>query len=95
MRPRRDAAAEPRADQALVDERLVVAEQSHRVDHRHHRRRAGAARRSIDLGVGEDRHVPQVGALVARRAGEDRAVDAAQPRLERMRDGLRRFDRVA
>src|SRR5262245_5234004 len=93
-RARADAAGEARADEALVDERFVVGEQAHRVDDRHHRARAGAARRSVDFGVGEDRDVAKIGALVARRAGEDRAVDAAQARLERMRDRRGRFDGV-
>ena len=56
------------------------AEQAHRVDHRHHRRGARAAGRAIHFGVGEDRDVAQVGAFVARRPGEDRAVDARASR---------------
>ena len=38
-----DAAVEACADQALVHERQLVAQQPHLVEHRHHRRRAGAA----------------------------------------------------
>ena len=68
LRARGDAARERRADQALVDERLVVDEQAHRVEHGHHGRRAGAAGRPIHLRVGEDRHVAQVRAARRWRA---------------------------
>ena len=59
----------------------------------------GAARRAVDLAVGEDRDVPLRERLVALVLPEDDAVDAAQLRLERMDDvvlGLdRRLDRAA
>ena len=49
-----------RADDALVHEGAVVGQHAHLVEHRHHRGGAGAAGRSIDLGVGEHRDVAQV-----------------------------------
>ena len=67
-------------------------EQAHLGQHRHHRARAGAARRSIDFRVGEDRHVAQVGVGRGRRPGEDRAVDALEQRLVRGARPSRRFD---
>ena len=75
-----DAAPEGRADDALVHERHVVQQQAHVVQHRHHRRGAGAARRAIDFGVGEDRDVAQVRVGQLRRRGEDRAVDPFEAR---------------
>ena len=77
-----------------MHERALLAEQTHGIDDSHDRARAGAARRSVDFRVGEDRHVAQVGALVARQAGENRAVDAGQSGLGRMRDRVGRLDGV-
>ena len=76
-----DAATERRADDALVNERHVVQQQSHVVEHRHHRGGAGAARRSIDFGIREDRDVAQMRIRQMRRRGEDRAVDAFEARV--------------
>src|SRR5689334_18858029 len=50
----RDPAAEARPDQALVDERLILGQEAHRVDDGHYRRGASTAGRAIDFGVGED-----------------------------------------
>ena len=55
-----DPPGEQRADDALVHEGRVLAKHAHLAEHRHHRRGAGAARRAIDFGVGEDRDVAQV-----------------------------------
>ena len=90
----RDPAAKPRADDALVHEGLIRAEQTHRREHRHHRARACSARRSVDFGIGKDRHVPQVRVVGRRRPGEDGSVDATKLRLVGVDDLHRGLDRV-
>jgi len=79
-----DPTCEMGADEALVYEWTVAAEKSHGFDDRHDRGGAGPARRSIDLGIGEDRDIAKVGAVVAWRPGENGAVDPGQPRVERV-----------
>ena len=76
-----------------MDEGSVLGEQSHRVDDRHDGARPRPARRTIHFRVGEDRDVSQIRAVVGRRRRENRAVDAGQSRLERMRNRLRGLDR--
>ena len=56
-----DPAAEAGADDAFVGEGLFRRQQAHGREHGHHGAGARAARRSIDLSVGEDRDVAQIG----------------------------------
>ncbi len=94
-RPWQHAASEDRADQALVPEfgAAGISEQSHRVDYRHYRRCAGPAGRPVDLGVGKNRDVAEVG-IAIRRAGEDRPVDSMESGIEGMRDRMPSLDRM-
>ena len=78
-------AGEAAADDALVDVRLPDRQRPLRMQPGQPGRRAGPARRAVDLAIGEDRDVAAVGSS-GWRASDDRAVDAVQAWFERMHD---------
>src|SRR5581483_2705129 len=81
-----DPAGELAADDAQVAERLAGAEPPLVVEQGEPRRGAAAARRAIDLAVGEDGDVPLGERLVALLLPEDDPVEVAQLGLPRMDD---------
>src|SRR5581483_2110878 len=88
----RDAAGEAGADDALDHEWLPDRQAAARVLERDAPRDAGAGGRAVDLAVREHADVARISAGAERRAGEDRAVQEGQLRLERVRDLARGHD---
>src|SRR5581483_10281658 len=88
----RDAAGEAGADDALDHEWLPDRQAAARVLERDAPRDAGAGGRAVDLAVREHADVARISAGAERRAGEDRAVQEGQRRLERVRDLARGHD---
>ena len=88
-----DAAVEDGIDDRSMAERLADADLAAVVEDRQPGRRARAARRAIDLAVGEDRDVALGQRLVVGWLPEDDAVDAAQVRLRGVDDVDRAFQR--
>ena len=93
-----DAADEPRADHALVDELLAVADQPAGGEHGQPRRGRGPRRAAVEPAGGDDGGVARV-AAVARRGGEDDEGEDAERRLGGVGDlellGDRRADALA
>ena len=87
-----DAAAELRADDAQVPQLLATRKPSRAVEEREPRRGAAAARRAVDLAVGEHGDVALRERLLALLLPEDHAVDVAELGLERVDDVLPRLD---
>ena len=84
--------SEPTIEQ--VPQRLAARQPALCVEQREPRGGARAARRAVDLAVGEHRHVPLRERLLALLLPEDHAVDVAELGLERVDDLVRSLERA-
>src|SRR5205823_9467165 len=80
------------ADDAAMEERVAHGEPTFVVEQREPRRGAAAARRAVDLAVGEHRHVALGERRFALFLPEDDAVHVPKLRLARMDDLVPRFE---